>query len=143
MILNLQGKVAVVTGASKGIGLAVTRALGGRRRARGRRRERRERRTHPRFSESGGGSSCGRSFRLLRTGHRFPSKDISEDRRPRHPRQQCWSRAGFGLKGFLNVTDVQWAASLSLTFMAAVRTTRAALPSMFSAGAGASSPSAR
>ena len=38
--------------------------------------------------------------------------------------------------GFLAVTDDQWAASLNLTFMAAVRSVRAVLPGMLAAGAG-------
>jgi NAD(P)-dependent dehydrogenase (short-subunit alcohol dehydrogenase family) len=40
------------------------------------------------------------------------------------------------LDGFLEVTDEQWLRSLTLTFMAAVRTTRAVLPGMLDAGAG-------
>ena len=35
-----------------------------------------------------------------------------------------------------DVTDEQWLGSLNLTFMAAVRTTRAALPDMLAAGHG-------
>jgi NAD(P)-dependent dehydrogenase (short-subunit alcohol dehydrogenase family) len=38
--------------------------------------------------------------------------------------------------GFLSVTDDQWLHSLTLTFMAAVRTTRAVLPGMLEAGRG-------
>ena len=41
------------------------------------------------------------------------------------------------LDGFLTVTDEQWIDSLKLEFMAAVRTTRAALPQMLEAGQGA------
>ena len=40
------------------------------------------------------------------------------------------------LDGFLSVTDDQWLQSLTLGFMAAVRTTRAALPAMLEAGQG-------
>jgi NAD(P)-dependent dehydrogenase (short-subunit alcohol dehydrogenase family) len=40
------------------------------------------------------------------------------------------------LDGFLSVTDEQWLASLTLTFLAAVRMTRAVLPSMLAAGRG-------
>ena len=40
------------------------------------------------------------------------------------------------LDGFLAVTDDEWMHSLTLGFMAAVRTTRAALPGMLEAGAG-------
>jgi NAD(P)-dependent dehydrogenase (short-subunit alcohol dehydrogenase family) len=40
------------------------------------------------------------------------------------------------LTGFLDVTDEQWLASFTLNLLAAVRTTRAALPSMIAAGRG-------
>ena len=40
------------------------------------------------------------------------------------------------LEGFLSVTDEQWLQSWTLTFMAAVRTTRAALPGMLEVGRG-------
>ena len=39
--------------------------------------------------------------------------------------------------GFLAITDEEWAASLTLNLMAAVRTIRAALPAMLAAGQGA------
>ena len=39
-------------------------------------------------------------------------------------------------EGFVAVTDEQWLNSLTLTFLAAVRTTRAALPGMLAAGQG-------
>jgi short-subunit dehydrogenase len=41
------------------------------------------------------------------------------------------------LGGFLEVTDEQWIASLNLSLLAAVRTTRAVLPGMLAAGRGA------
>jgi NAD(P)-dependent dehydrogenase (short-subunit alcohol dehydrogenase family) len=41
------------------------------------------------------------------------------------------------LDGFLSITDEDWAASINLNLMAAVRTTRAVLPSMLEAGSGA------
>jgi NAD(P)-dependent dehydrogenase (short-subunit alcohol dehydrogenase family) len=41
------------------------------------------------------------------------------------------------LGGFASVTDDQWLSSLNLNFMAAVRTTRAALPPMLKRGGGA------
>src|SRR5262249_4416577 len=40
------------------------------------------------------------------------------------------------LEGFLSVTEDDWLASLNLTFLAAVRTTRAVLPDMLAAGRG-------
>ena len=41
------------------------------------------------------------------------------------------------LDGFLSVSDDEWLASLNLSFMAAVRSTRAVLPGMLEAGRGA------
>ena len=40
------------------------------------------------------------------------------------------------LGGFISVTDEQWSATMALTFMAAVRTTRAVLPHMIDRGSG-------
>jgi NAD(P)-dependent dehydrogenase (short-subunit alcohol dehydrogenase family) len=40
------------------------------------------------------------------------------------------------LKGFTSVTDEEWSDTLALTFMAAVRTTRAVLPHMLDRGTG-------
>jgi NAD(P)-dependent dehydrogenase (short-subunit alcohol dehydrogenase family) len=40
------------------------------------------------------------------------------------------------LGGFLSVTDEQWAKTIALSFMAAVRTTRAVLPHMIDRGGG-------
>ena len=40
------------------------------------------------------------------------------------------------LAGFLGVTDEEWLNSLNLNLMAAVRTTRAALPTMLAQGKG-------
>ena len=54
-------------------------------------------------------------------------------RRPRQQRRRRTPRPD----GFLSVTDDQWLQSLTLGFMAAVRTTRAALPGMLDAGRGA------
>jgi NAD(P)-dependent dehydrogenase (short-subunit alcohol dehydrogenase family) len=40
------------------------------------------------------------------------------------------------LKGFTSVTDEQWSTTIALTFMSAVRTTRAVLPHMSARGGG-------
>ncbi|HXW36120.1 MAG TPA: SDR family oxidoreductase, partial [Acidimicrobiales bacterium] len=40
------------------------------------------------------------------------------------------------LEGFASVTDEDWSKTMALTFMAAVRTTRAALPHMIARGSG-------
>ena len=83
MDLFLNGQTAVVTGASRGIGPAVTRGL-------------------------------------VAEGVRVPARAAP-------------ARPG----GFSEITDEDWQASLTLNLMAAVRTTRAALPVMLAAGKGA------
>ena len=122
--LNLRGKVAVVTGASKGIGLAITKAL---------------------VAEGGcviaGARDVGGELGALasREAVRAVSIDLSA---PDGPQALVAHAEEFGgldilvnnvgavavrLEGFASVTDDQWLSSLNLNFMAAVRTTRAAL----------------
>jgi NAD(P)-dependent dehydrogenase (short-subunit alcohol dehydrogenase family) len=134
MDLGLFGKRAVVTGASKGIGLAITRAL----------------------ADEGATVVAG-------ARHTSPELDrLTEDGRVRTVNIDLATESGPSelvsaalelgpldilvnnvggvtprLEGFTAITDEQWLASLNLTFMAAVRTTRAALPSMLAAGRGA------
>jgi NAD(P)-dependent dehydrogenase (short-subunit alcohol dehydrogenase family) len=128
--LGLTGKLAVVTGASKGIGLAITRAL---------------------VAEGAGvvAGSRGSSPELEElAGVRSVEVDLST---PAGPQQLVDAARELGtidvlvnnvgavkprLEGFLAVSEEDWLASLSLTFMAAVRTTRAALPDMLAAGRG-------
>jgi NAD(P)-dependent dehydrogenase (short-subunit alcohol dehydrogenase family) len=134
MDLELRGKLAVVTGASKGIGLAITRALvaegahvvAG---ARGSSPELRE------LSDSGGEvhevavdlSTASGPAELVAAAREHGAIDVLVNNvgavRPR-------------LDGFLAVTDEDWLASYTLTFLAAVRTTRAVLPDMLAAGRG-------
>jgi NAD(P)-dependent dehydrogenase (short-subunit alcohol dehydrogenase family) len=133
MDLGLLDKVAVVTGASKGIGLAITRAL------------------------------VDEGARVV-AGAREPSKDLQalveagrvtavqvDLSSATGPSELVAAAAEFGrldilvnnvgavsprLTGFLEVTDEQWLASITINLMAAVRTTRAALPVMLAAGHG-------
>src|SRR3954449_1680404 len=130
MELGLTGKLAVVTGASKGIGLAITRAL---------------------VAEGATvvAGSRGSSPELQElTGVRSVEVDLSTTD---GPQQLVDSARELGaidvlvnnvggvkprLEGFLAVTEEDWLASLNLTFLAAVRTTRAALPDMLAAGRG-------
>jgi NAD(P)-dependent dehydrogenase (short-subunit alcohol dehydrogenase family) len=134
MDLGLSGKRAVVTGASKGIGLAITQAL-------------------------------VREGVMVVTGSRDTSVELDElndGRRVQAVKVDLATPSGPGdlvgaalqlgpldivvnnvgaatprLDGFVAVTDEQWLNSLTLTFLAAVRTTRAALPAMLAAGRGA------
>jgi NAD(P)-dependent dehydrogenase (short-subunit alcohol dehydrogenase family) len=131
MDLGLQGRVAVVTGASKGIGLAIVRGLV----AEGVR------------VVAGARSSSAELDELAATGAvTVVAVDLSTPTGPADLVRTAGGRvdilvnnvglATARLGGFLEVTDEQWLASLNLNLMAAVRTTRAALPLMIAAGGG-------
>jgi NAD(P)-dependent dehydrogenase (short-subunit alcohol dehydrogenase family) len=131
--LNLQGKIAVVTGASKGIGLAITKGLvaEGARVIAG--------------ARDVGGELGGLASRWT---VRAVSIDLSSSDGPQTLVAHAEEFGGLDilvnnvgavavrLEGFSSVTDDQWLASLNLNFMAAVRTTRAALAPMLRRGAG-------
>ncbi|HEY2225737.1 SDR family NAD(P)-dependent oxidoreductase [Actinomycetospora sp.] len=132
MDLELGGAVAVVTGASRGIGLAVTRALV----AEGAHVVAGARRTSAELTalaDTGAvdmvpvdlATPDGPATLVDAAGGRVDV--LVNNVGAVHPR----------LGGFLEVTDEQWIDSLTLTLLAAVRTTRAALPSMLAAGRGA------
>src|SRR5689334_5429886 len=120
MDLHLAGKIAVVTGASKGIGLAVTQALA-----------------------SEGACVVAGARRLVATDAQVHpvSVDLTTVEGPRSLVDEAVSVFGGvdilvnnvgGVRprteGFLSVTDDDWSAALTINFLAAVRTTRAALP---------------
>jgi len=133
MDLHLTDKVAIVTGASKGIGLAITRAL---------------------VSEgakviAGARTITPELVTLSDTGKVLAvAIDLSE---PEAPAELVSRAAHFGgldivvnnvgavtprTEGFLQVSDDDWVATLNLTLMAAVRTTRAAIPLLLERGGG-------
>jgi NAD(P)-dependent dehydrogenase (short-subunit alcohol dehydrogenase family) len=134
MDLHLTGKVAVVTGASRGIGLAVAQAL----------------------AEEGVRVAAGArelTDELSQLADRFEAHFVSVDlSAPDGPARLIDEAvATFGgldilvnnvgaahprLGGFLSVTDEDWTGALNINFLAAVRTTRAALPHLLDRGAG-------
>jgi NAD(P)-dependent dehydrogenase (short-subunit alcohol dehydrogenase family) len=134
MDLGLAGKVAVVTGASKGIGLAIARALVG-----------------EGVFVLAGARDTNDELRALAGGGQVQAVgvDLSTANGATQLIDAAIARGRLDilvnnvgavtprLNGFLDVTDEQWMFSLMLNLMAAVRTTRAALPTMLSAGHGA------
>jgi NAD(P)-dependent dehydrogenase (short-subunit alcohol dehydrogenase family) len=131
--LGLVGKNALVTGASKGIGLAITQAL---------------------VAEGAhvvaGARDTGGGLDELVSGGRVHAVavDLSTDDGPAQLVAEALEQGPLDVlvnnvgavtprvDGFLSVTDDDWLRSMTLTFMAAVRTTRAVLPGMLAAGRG-------
>src|SRR3954454_10269575 len=126
MDLHLTGKTAVVTGASRGIGLAVVEAL-----------------TAEGVRVVAGARTV--TPELKQTGATAVSVDLSTPEGPVLLIERASAELG-GIdvlvnnvgggdsdgasrtSGFLAFTDQQWAQAFDLNFLAAVRTTRAALP---------------
>jgi NAD(P)-dependent dehydrogenase (short-subunit alcohol dehydrogenase family) len=133
MELDLTGKIAVVTGASKGIGLAITRALV---------REGVE-------VIAGARTASDELAALTSTGRvRYVTADLSTPADAVKLVDAAVARGAVDilvnnvgavtprLGGFLEVTDEEWQSTLTLNLMAAVRVTRATLPGMIAAGHG-------
>jgi NAD(P)-dependent dehydrogenase (short-subunit alcohol dehydrogenase family) len=133
MDLGLEGKRALVTGASSGIGLAVARRLV----TEGVAVVAGSRRSSVELDDLGKeGNVAHISVDLLNaTG---PSQ-LVEAALSAGPIDILINNAGAvtpRLDGFTSVTDQQWSSTLELTLMAAVRTTRAVLPSMIAQESG-------
>ena len=132
MDLGLSGRIAIVTGASRGIGLAVVHGLvaEGVRVTAGARKSSAElddlaaagtvRVVEVDLAEPGGPAGL-----VAAAGDRIDILVNNVGAAPARP-------GGFG-----EITDEDWQTSLTLNLMAAVRTTRAALPVMVAAGKGA------
>jgi NAD(P)-dependent dehydrogenase (short-subunit alcohol dehydrogenase family) len=131
MQLNLSGKTAVVTGASKGIGLAVTHslvtegasvvagALG--------------------FDETPSGTTRIRQVKVDLSTPDGPVQLIEEAVRTFGRLDILVNNVGATRPrpgGFLTVSDEDWIATLTINLIAAVRTTRAALPYLLDQGSG-------
>ena len=128
MDLDLTGRTALVTGASKGIGLAITRALVG----------------EGVSVVAGALHGSAELDALAETGAVHPvSVDLSTPDGPAELVAAAASRYdgldilvnNVGavrprLEGFLALTDDDWSWALTLNFLAAVRTMRAAIPRM-------------
>ena len=131
MDLDLKGRTAVVTGASRGIGLAIVRALAA---------------AGAQVIAGSRGSSAELDD-LVRTGPVQPlTVDLADPAGPARLTALAGDRIDILVNnvggapartgGFLAITDEEWAASITLNLMAAVRTTRAVLPAMLAAGQG-------
>jgi NAD(P)-dependent dehydrogenase (short-subunit alcohol dehydrogenase family) len=131
--LGLNGKVAVVTGASKGIGLAITKALV----AEGARVVAGARDVGPELRSAVEDAGSALSIDLATPGG--PQTLVAEAEKYGGLDVVVNNLGAVSLRpdGFASVTDDQWLSSLNLNFMAAVRTTRAALPLMARRSGGA------
>jgi NAD(P)-dependent dehydrogenase (short-subunit alcohol dehydrogenase family) len=131
MSTELQGRTAVVTGASKGIGLAVVQALAG-------------------AGATVVAGSRTTTEELDALVKEFPVTWVPVDLAERDAAERLVAAAGGRVDilvnnvgtapprtgGFLSVTDEDWQRTLDLNLLTAVRVTRAALPLMLAAGQG-------
>jgi NAD(P)-dependent dehydrogenase (short-subunit alcohol dehydrogenase family) len=132
MDLALTGKVAIVTGASKGIGLAVVRGLA----------------AAGAHVIAGARTSSAGLDELVRAGQvQAAAVDLTTAEGSASLVGLAGQRIDILVNnvggapartgGFLSITDEDWLSTFNINVMAAVRTTRAALPAMLAAGKGA------
>ena len=134
MQLELEGKVAVVTGASRGIGLAAARALA----AEGARVVAGARSNSDELDALAGSAPV--KFVAVDLSTSSGPDDLAAAALASGPIDVLINNVGAAktrLGGFLSITDEDWTASLTMNLMATVRMTRAVLPSMIAAGSGA------
>jgi NAD(P)-dependent dehydrogenase (short-subunit alcohol dehydrogenase family) len=134
MELGLSGKCVIVTGASRGIGLAITRTLIG----------------QGAYVMAVSKSGSAELKELEETGRlRTEAADLTDPQVPARVVQSALSAFGrldvlvnnvgavrARVEGFASVTDDDWEATFQINFFSAVRMTRAALPHLLAAGAG-------
>ncbi|MGO4456448.1 SDR family NAD(P)-dependent oxidoreductase [Streptomyces sp. M-16] len=133
MDLHLSDKVALVTGASRGIGLAVTRALAGE----GARVVAAARTVGGPLAELAAGGRV-RPVAVDLTTEGGPARAVREAVEAFGGLDILVNNVGAvspRLNGFLSVTDQDWTWGLTINFLTAVRTTRAALPHLIERGA--------
>jgi len=132
MKIDLTGQTAIVTGASRGIGLAVTRALAG----------------SGAHVIAGALHSSAELDKLAAestvTAH---SVDLGAPDGPAELAALAGDRIDILVNnvggahprtgGFLSITDEDWLTTININLMAAVRATRSVLPAMLAAGKGA------
>ena len=132
MDLGLAGRTAIVTGGSKGIGLAVVSALA----------------SSGAHVIAGARESSAALAELTRSGQvEAIEVDLADPAGSVHLVAAAGGRVDILVNnvgsaparpgGFLSITDEDWLATINLDLMAAVRATRSVLPSMLTAGAGA------
>lgn len=132
MDLGLAGRTAVVTGGSKGIGLAVVSALA----------------SSGVHVIAGARESSAALAELARSGQvEAIEVDLADPAGPVQLVAAAGGRVDILVNnvgsaparpgGFLSITDEDWLVTINLDLMAAVRATRSVLPPMLTAGAGA------
>jgi len=132
MDMSLNSKTAVVTGGSKGIGLAVVRALAG----------------AGAHVVAGARQISADLDELTKSGQVHAiTVDLADPSGPGTLIEAAGNRVDILVNnvgsaparpgGFLSITDQDWNATLNLDLLAAVRACRAALPAMLAAGTGA------